>query len=107
MWATHDAPFPVGLFAWEIQRDGEHVYIGERARQLATPRFEVSPIYGTESKARQGINIMRKLGKTRRKEGEGDAQWRLKPTPTCGAMLDSRNVSSMASYNAGLVRFGV
>lgn len=30
-----------------------------------------------------------------------DGQWRLKPTPTCGAMLDSKNVSSMASYRAG------
>jgi hypothetical protein len=33
-----------------------------------------------------------------------DVQWRLKPTPTCGATLDSRNVSSMASCNVWLVR---
>ena len=71
MWATHDAPFPIGLFAWEIQRDGEHVYIGKRARQLATPRFEVSPIYGTEARRGKGSTSCVNLGRhAERKEKE-------------------------------------
>jgi hypothetical protein len=42
--STHDAQFPVAVFVREIQRDGKHVHIGERARQPATPIFEVCPI---------------------------------------------------------------
>ena len=43
---THDSPFPIRLLAREIQRNGEHINIGERTRQPATPIFEVSPICG-------------------------------------------------------------
>jgi hypothetical protein len=42
---THDPPFPIRLLAREIQRDREHVNIGERTCQSATPIFEVGPIY--------------------------------------------------------------
>lgn len=37
--STHDSPFPICLLAREIQRDSEHINIGERIRQLATPIF--------------------------------------------------------------------
>jgi hypothetical protein len=43
--STHDSPFPVRLLAREIQWDGEHINVGERTRQPATPIFEVGPIY--------------------------------------------------------------
>ena len=92
---THDSPFPIRLLAREIQRNGEHINVGERTRQPATPIFEVSPICGRRRGNQSALHAGESLKEQKKLANE---QWRLKPTPTCGAMLESRNVSSMASY---------
>ena len=81
--AAYHAPFAVRVLAREVERDGEDVDVGKRLCERPTPGFDVGPI----CRGSAGLVDIK----------HGRVQWRLNPTPTCGAMLESKNVSSMAS----------
>jgi len=97
---THNPRFPIPILLWKIQWDSENVNVGKRLCQPTTPIFKVGPIYTHTRRGKySSICIYLELNETRERNRKvKNVHWRLKPTPTCGAMLESRNVSFISSY---------